>query len=116
MEKVNHPPHYQKVSEIGRPILMALGLTDKLLAMECIEAIEWLEQGGKTFTYLNAVKYLWRCGLKSEAKLDLEKARWYLQRCRHDDKNRRAVAMIDELLTHQAHQESHPEPVPSIAP
>lgn len=107
IEQVNHPPHYQEVSEVGRPILVALGLTDDLLEKECIDAIQWLEYDGKSFAFLNAIKYLWRCGLKGSLQTDLEKARWYLQRCRHDDRNRQAITMIDEALN-QTHQESHP--------
>ena len=107
IEQVNHPPHYQQVSEVGRPILVALGLTDDLLEKECIDAIQWLEYDCKSFAFLTDIKYLWRCGLKGSLQTDLEKARWYLQRCRHDDRNRQAIAMIDEALN-QTHQESHP--------
>ena len=51
--------------------------------IECIEVTEHMN-----FTIGNAIKYLWRAGLKSEEGLmqptktiqDLEKAIWYIQR------------------------------------
>ncbi len=60
-ERVDHPRHYnQHPSHI-----------------ECIDLIEHLP-----FNLANAVKYLWRCGVKqSEMPLrDLQKARWYTAR------------------------------------
>ncbi len=60
-EKVDHPRHYNQHPS----------------GIECIELIEHLP------TNLgNAVKYLWRCGLKmSETPLrDLQSARWYTER------------------------------------
>ena len=81
METVNHPLHYQSVSQIGLPILEALGIPEATLKMECIEAIESLEATRRwNFNILNAVKYLWRCGMKGDAIKDLRKARWYLAR------------------------------------
>lgn len=61
---VHHPRHYN---------LHPSGV-------ECIDVIEHL-----TFNTGTAVKYLWRCGLKSEEKgggelRDLKKALWYVQR------------------------------------
>lgn len=44
--------------------------------VECIDIIEWF-----TPNVSNAVKYLWRAGLKSpDAITDLQKAAWYVQR------------------------------------
>ncbi|MGL4617855.1 MAG: DUF3310 domain-containing protein [Chroococcidiopsis sp.] len=81
MNTVDHPKHYQQVSEIGRPILIALGVSEDLLELECLDAIDELEDNGWSFARLNAVKYLWRCGLKKKnATEDLEKAKWYLER------------------------------------
>lgn len=60
-ERVAHPRHYnQHPSQI-----------------ECIELIEHLP-----CNFSNAVKYIWRCGLKqSETPLrDLQSARWYTER------------------------------------
>jgi len=60
-ERVSHPRHYNQ-SKSG---------------IECIELIEHLP-----CNIANAVKYVWRCGLKStETPLrDLESARWYTER------------------------------------
>lgn len=58
-ESVNHPPHYN-----GHPS-----------GVECIDVAE-----GFNFNIGNAVKYLWRAGLKGEALEDLEKACWYVRR------------------------------------
>jgi hypothetical protein len=44
--------------------------------VECIQITEHMN-----FTLGNAVKYIWRAGLKSEDPIeDLEKARWYVSR------------------------------------
>ena len=60
-ERVDHPRHYnQHPSQI-----------------ECIELIEHLP-----CNLANAVKYIWRCGLKQSEKplRDLQSARWYTER------------------------------------
>jgi len=75
IDPVNHPPHYQRVSQIGAPFLEMLGVTKDLQNLECIEAIEWLENNGASFTRLSAVKYLWRCGLKGDASKAVEDLR-----------------------------------------
>lgn len=43
-----------------------------------VECIQITEHFG--FNVGNAVKYLWRCGLKGDEVEDLEKARWYIDR------------------------------------
>lgn len=58
MSTVNHPSHYNQISGI-----------------ECIDVVE-----NFTFNVGNAIKYLWRAGLKHSAVEDLEKAAWYCQR------------------------------------
>lgn len=60
MSNVDHPPHYnQHPAQI-----------------ECIDVAEAF-----TFNLGNAIKYIWRAGLKSPDPLeDLAKAQWYLQR------------------------------------
>jgi len=60
-ENVNHPKHYN-----AHPS-----------GVECIVVVEHM-----TFNVGNAIKYLWRAGLKGSAPLveDLKKARWYLDR------------------------------------
>jgi len=59
MDNVNHPPHY-KAHPSG---------------VECIEITEHLN-----FCLGNAVKYVWRAGLKKDAVEDLKKAVWYINR------------------------------------
>ncbi len=63
-DNVNHPPHYnnsQAKCECGRRI-------------ECIDVTRHL-----SFNIGNAIKYLWRCDLKSSPIEDLRKAVWYIQ-------------------------------------
>lgn len=43
--------------------------------VECIEITEHMN-----FCLGNALKYIWRAGLKGEALEDLRKARWYVDR------------------------------------
>lgn len=58
-DPVNHPAHY----------------TSHPSGVECIEITEHLN-----FCIGNAIKYLWRAGLKSDQVEDLKKARWYIDR------------------------------------
>lgn len=58
-DMVNHPPHY----------------TNHPSGIECIEIVEHFG-----FCIGNAVKYLWRAGLKNDELEDLKKARWYVDR------------------------------------
>lgn len=59
-EKVNHPAHYN------------LHPSD----VECIDVIEFFP-----FNIGNAIKYLWRAGLKTSDPIeDLKKAVWYVNR------------------------------------
>jgi len=58
-DNVNHPKHY----------------TSHPSGVECIEVTEHLN-----FCIGNAIKYLWRAGLKGEQVEDLRKARWYIDR------------------------------------
>ena len=58
-DPVNHPKHY----------------TEHPSGVECIEITEHLN-----FCVGNAMKYLWRAGLKGEQVEDLRKARWYIDR------------------------------------
>lgn len=57
-DAINHPPHY----------------TDHPSGVECIVVAEHMN-----FCLGNAVKYIWRAGLKGDA-IELKKARWYLDR------------------------------------
>lgn len=58
-DPVNHPQHY----------------TSHPSGVECISITEHLN-----FNIGNAIKYLWRAGLKGMQLQDLEKARWYVDR------------------------------------
>ena len=58
-DSVNRPAHY-----LGHPS-----------GVECIDVTEHMG-----FCLGNAVKYIWRSGLKGDAVEDLRKARWYLDR------------------------------------
>lgn len=58
-DMVNHPPHYKEHPS----------------GVECITITEHMN-----FCLGNAVKYIWRAGLKGSAVEDLKKARWYLDR------------------------------------
>lgn len=59
VDNVNHPPHYN-----AHPS-----------GVECIQVTEHMN-----FCIGNAVKYLWRAGLKGDALEDLEKAKFYIER------------------------------------
>ena len=58
-EAVNHPSHYNSDPS----------------GVECIDIVKH-----RNFCVGNAIKYLWRAGLKSEATQieDLQKAKWYI--------------------------------------
>lgn len=58
-DTVNHPTHY----------------TSHPSGVECIQVTEHM-----TFCVGNAMKYLWRAGLKGAKLEDLKKARWYIDR------------------------------------
>ena len=58
-DPVNHPGHYTKHPS----------------GIECIQVTEHMN-----FCLGNAMKYIWRAGLKGDARQDLEKAKWYLDR------------------------------------
>lgn len=59
-DAVNHPQHYNEHPS----------------GIECITVVEHM-----CFNLGNAVKYIWRAGLKSpDAVEDLRKARWYIDR------------------------------------
>jgi hypothetical protein len=58
-DPVNNPKHY----------------TSHPSGVECIEVVEHMG-----FNLGNAIKYIWRCDLKSDAIEDLKKARFYIER------------------------------------
>ena len=51
-------------------------------AVECIDAI-WETGNGRGYCIGNAIKYLWRAGLKGEELEDVEKASFYLRYLLH---------------------------------
>ena len=57
-DPVNHPEHY----------------TSHPSGIECIDVTRWMN-----FNLGNAVKYIWRSGLKDQSEQDLRKAIWYLE-------------------------------------
>jgi len=59
VDNVNYPPHYRAHAS----------------GVECIEITEHMN-----FCLGNAVKYIWRAGLKKNAVEDLSKAVWYVNR------------------------------------
>jgi uncharacterized protein DUF3310 len=64
-DSVNHPPHYNTLPAV----------CDKCGdQIECIEVVRH-----KDFNTGNAMKYLWRAGLKGDAIEDLKKAIWYIE-------------------------------------
>ena len=58
-DSINHPSHYNSHPS----------------GVECITVVEHFN-----FSIGNAIKYLWRCGLKGNEIEDLKKALWYVQR------------------------------------
>lgn len=58
-DEINHPLHYNQHPS----------------GVECITIIEPF-----SFNVGNAMKYLWRAGLKHNAIADIRKAQWYIQR------------------------------------
>lgn len=67
-DTVNAPPHYTQG------------------AVECIDAIQaaLTPEEFRGFCKGNAMKYVWRSGLKGDAKQDWSKADWYLGRLIND--------------------------------
>lgn len=56
--------------------------------VECIDIAESM-----TFNLGNAIKYIWRAGLKGDAVTDLRKAAWYINR----EIDRLTVGNVSEL-------------------
>lgn len=65
VDVVNSPPHYT-----SSPARCDCGNR-----IECIQITEHMD-----FCLGNAVKYIWRAGLKTDAIEDLRKSLWYIQR------------------------------------
>ena len=58
-DAIDHPTHYN-----AHPS-----------GIECIDVVEHMP-----FNVGNAIKYLWRAGMKGDLVEDLKKARWYIDR------------------------------------
>lgn len=58
-ETVNHPSHYQS---------------------DNLETIEVIDEFKLNFNLGNTIKYILRCGRKTDAIEDLQKAQWYIKR------------------------------------
>jgi hypothetical protein len=58
-DNINRPKHYTRHAS----------------GVECIEVAEHFN-----FSLGNAIKYIWRAGLKGDAVEDLKKAAWYINR------------------------------------
>lgn len=83
---INHPPHYQACGPIGRELLITyMGIPDYELDLECIDFLE-RDHRYCNFHLGNAIKYLWRSGIKGAADEDLRKALWYLRRWQTPDR------------------------------
>ena len=67
-ERVDHPEHYLK-----HPA-----------GIECVDVCE-----GFDFVIGNAIKYLWRAGLKGDRLEDLEKCLWYVERAIESENKKR---------------------------
>jgi hypothetical protein len=75
MNNVDHPDYYNN------------------LPVECIDVAEHY-----SFNLGNAMKYIWRAGLKSEDKITyLEKARWYIRR--EIDRIKKYKCKPDEIIS-----------------
>lgn len=68
----------QEEEKKGDPVSSPAHYNSHPAKIECIDVIEWF-----SCNIANAIKYLWRCGLKgkhSDAVQDLRKAAWYCNR------------------------------------
>ncbi len=65
----------QQASDSADDICHPAHYTSHPSGVECIEITEEF-----SFNIGNAIKYLWRAGLKGDALSDLRKAEWYIRR------------------------------------
>lgn len=78
------PDRYKAASDIGKPFLRLLGISDTDLARECRLVME--DNGYIHDAYLwTACKYLWRMGDKDEVSNEIVKALDYLRWFRDRD-------------------------------
>lgn len=64
-------------------------------SVDCIEALESMEQGGSSYHLISAVKYLWRAHLKGNPIQDCQKAIWYIERFMHNQ-TKESSKMVDK--------------------
>jgi hypothetical protein len=106
---VNHPSHYNKgISDFGRLILTKCFHVDAAdLDCECIDFIvkfadnnDYLATApsGESFLAGNAIKYLWRAGLKGDAVQDLRKAAFSLERWDSEGFASECFSMADAVI------------------
>lgn len=69
------PPYNKKEKPMNDSVNNPKHYTEHPSGIECIEITEHMN-----FCVGNAIKYLWRAGLKGEQVEDLRKARWYIDR------------------------------------
>ena len=68
--------HYDKFRELKEDVVNNPShYTDHASGVECIQVTERMN-----FCLGNAVKYIWRAGLKNDSIEDLRKAKWYIER------------------------------------
>lgn len=81
-DPVNHPAHYTTGD------------------IECIDAIMAAlgPDGFVAYCRGNAIKYLWRAGLKGDANEDLRKSAWYATRGAHAVNDNNALTTIHVTL------------------
>lgn len=78
---IDHPAHYNNHPS----------------GAECIDIAEWFP-----FNLGNAIKYIWRAGIKGDRLEDLKKARWYVDReiARLEDaESRKDAGVEDPIIT-----------------
>lgn len=109
---VDRPSYYLGCAKETRSIVKQLGMPEKWLDKECIEAIEGVYWINSKFHIATAIAYLWRYKKKrsNDEKDDLIKARWYIDRhCQINQESflrnptakkqiEEAIASIDLLL------------------
>lgn len=93
LESINHPQYYN-----GHPS-----------GVECIHIAE-----GFTFNLGNAIKYIWRAGLKPGANIeeDLQKAIWYIERERERLDGRASEALLETLMKIEVNTERQVQRAP----
>lgn len=70
-----HPPRKPMQPRVADPVNQPSHYTSHPSGIECIQITEHMN-----FCLGNAVKYIWRAGLKDDDIQDLKKARYYIDR------------------------------------